>query len=822
MTLDLRVAARTLRRSPGFALGAVVILAVGIGMNTALFSAMRATLLTDPPYPEHERLVVLDLMESSTARPGPPRAFPWSYPKFRMLRELELPLESSAAYAGRSFTITGAGAASSAAGEYATAEYFDVLGVTPAVGRFFTASEDEEGAPAVVVISHGFWEDRLGADPSAVGRSLTVEGRAFTIVGVTPPGFSGLTGRARLWLPVHGAVHLGAPFLVEQAQAHWLVTVARVVPDTDRTALSQRMSEAGRTIDEAWPDSDPTVVRGGAARSLAEARVNSEARTSLLVLAAGAGLLLLIACANLAVLLVARTSTRRREAAVRIALGGGRWSVARAFLSEALLLALGGGAAGVLIARVSLQSLTAIWPDRFTEAGMGVGASPVDTAGLDSEVLAFALVAALLTGLIFGVFPAMSASGEDPAERLRGSRATEGGGIWSVRAWLVGGQVALALVLLVSAGLLVRTLVSLQAVERGFDPEGLVTLRYALPSEGAWSDDPTAFHERYLERLQGLPGIESAANSCVAPLSGHCVITRVREAGGQRWGEGSRPSVGVNFVSDDFFRTLRIPVLSGRTFTSADQSDSRPVVVVSQRAAEELFPDGDALGSAIGFGTGLTPEDGTPAEVVGVVGDVLFDRPAAGVMAEVFVSHRQERGTGTVVARVRGDPSAALAGARAALAELDPDVPMVDVRTMSDLEARATGDTRLLSLLLTVFAGLSLLLACTGVWSVVSFGVARRRREIGLRVALGAEPGRVVRAMLAGGLRLTAAGLAVGVVAAWLGSQALRSVLFGVGPTDPVTFLGGGMLLLVVTVLAAWIPARSAARVDPMVVLRSE
>jgi predicted permease len=821
---DLRVAARTLLRAPGFSAAAVAVLALGVGVNTAIFSAVRATLLQAPPYPDSERIVFLGLTDSSTVRGGPTQAFPWSYPKFQALGDVpDLPLDATAAYARRSLSLTGIGAAAYLAAEFVTPGYLGILGRSPGLGRDFDDGDDVEGGPMVVILAHALWLERFGGDTSVLGRTVTLNGRTVEVIGVAPAGFRGLTGQASLWVPVNTGAALTAPFLVRGAQAHWLRAIGRLTSTGDVAALDERMRVAGASIEALYPDSDPTVVRGGQAESFAQALVNPQARTSLLVLAAAGLLLLLVACANLAGLLLARAHARGREAAVRVALGAGRWRVARTFLAEALLLAGVGGLAGVGVARAGVAALGTLWPTRFVESSWQLRAPGVDAVGLDPWVLAFAASVAVGSGLLFGVLPALSVGQAEPAARLRaGVHGPTRRARPEARALLVTGEMALALVLLVGAGLLLRSLGALQQVERGFDPQGLVTFDIAIPRGSRWDDQAAAFHERYLERLRALPGVQAAALGCVAPLSGHCMITGVRTAGGREWSEGSRPAIGVHYVSDDFFATLGIPVLEGRTFSSLDQADSPPVVVLSRSAAEGLFADGRALGEAIEMGTGLTPQGGAGAEVVGVVGDVLFDRPANGTMHEVFVSHRQEEGGSTVFLKVAGEPLGVVPGARAALAELDPDVPLFGVRTVSDLEAAASGDTRILSQLLAGFAALALLLACTGVWAVVTFAVTRRTREIGLRLALGADAGSVVRTVLRQGLVLSGAGLAVGGLGAWAGTRLLGSVLFGVGTADPWSFAGASAVLLAVATLASWIPARRATRVDPMVALRAD
>ncbi len=824
--MDVRVAVRTLRKAPGFTAASVLVLALGIGANSAVFSAVRATLLSRPPFPNADRLVFLDLTDSSTTRPGPPRAFPWSYPKYEVLAGArDVPLEVSAAYARRAVTLMGEGDARYSSAEFVTADYFRVLGERPSAGRDFTAADEARDADLVVILGHGLWRERFGGDPEIVGRSVVLNGRSVTVVGIGPVGFQGLTGQARLWLPVHtGAALLGAPFLVTGAQAHWLRVIGRMRAGATLAALDQRMRSLGQTVEETYPDSDPTVVRGGAAESMSSARVNEQARRSLLVLGAAAALLLLVACANLAGLLAARADDRFREAAVRVALGAGRWRVARGFLVEALVLALLGGVLAVGVAAYGVQALSAFWPSRFLEATWNVRAAPVGSVGLDGSVLVFAGAVAALVGLLFGAAPALSVSQADPGRHLKAGAIPAGGGKRGVtlRGALVSGEIALALVLLVGAGLLLRSLRELQHVDRGYRPGNLVAFEFSIPRSSPLVQDEASFTERYLARLSAVPDVESATLACVPPLGGHCLITGVRRAGARTWSEGARPTIGVNFVSDSFFETLGVPVLEGRTFTSEDRAGSPPVVVLSRMAAERLFPDGDALGGKVAMGIGLTPQDGGSADVIGVVGDVLYDRPEQGAMPDAYVSHRQQSETGTVILRTRGEPLAVVPAARAALAEMAPDVPIFDVRTVQDLEASASADTRVLGILLSIFAVLALLLACTGVWAVVAFSVARRTREIGLRVALGADPRAVVRLVVRAGVTLATIGLIVGGLGAWAISRLLRGVLFGVGSNDPVAFMAAGAVLFGVACLAAWLPARRASLVEPMEALRAE
>ena len=834
---DLKVAVRTLAKTPGFTAAAVVVLALGVGGNTAIFSALRATLLSPPPFPDAERLVLLDLTDSSSVRPGAPRAIPWSYPKYQVMVGMrDLPLEGSAAYARRPVTLTGQGDASYLDGEAITPGYLRVLGLTPTLGRDFTPSDDADGANLSVILEYGFWRERFGADPGVVGRSIMLNGRAVTVVGIGPRGFKGLTGTARLWMPIHTGAALISPILVRGTQAHWLRVVARMRPATDLAALNERMKAVGRTVEATYPARDPTAVRAGAAESLVSARVNPEGRRSLLILGVASVLLLLVACANLAGLLGARAIDRSREAAVRVALGAGRWRVARGFLAEALVLALVGGALAVGVAAYGVKGLAALWPDRFLDASWGVRAAGLGGVGVDGTVLAFAGAAAVLAGLLFGAVPALTAGRSDPVRELRGGSIPPVGltRLVSLRSALVTGEIALALVLLVGAGLLIRSLRELQQVGRGFRADNLVAFRYEVPRTSRLAAEPAQFAEQYLARLSALPDVESASITCDLPLSGrHCMITDVRQAGGRTWSQGSRPSIGVHPVSDSFFETLGVRLLRGRTFTSVDQHGSRPVVVLSETAVKRLFPDGDALGNTLAMGIDLTPEvgpgvqvtggEGPTAEVIGVVGDVLYDRPEQGFMPEAYVSHRQDdEGNSAVLLRTKGESLAAVAEARAVMTELAPDVPLFDVTTVDDLEAAVSADTRVLSVLLSTFAALALLLACTGVWAVVAFAVARRTRELGLRVALGANPASAAVLVVKGGVALAVLGLVLGSAGAWAAARLLRGALYGVGPSDPISFLSAGAVLLGVACVAAWLPARRATRVQPMEALRAE
>lgn len=834
---EFKLAFRRLLKAPLFTAAAVALLAIGIGGNTAIFSAIRGALLSPPPYRDAGSLALLDLTDSSTTRPGAPRPIPWSFPKYQLLAGLDLPLETSAVFAVRAFTLTGAGDATRLSGELVSEDYFAVLGIDPALGRTTGPTDHTAGATLTVVLEHGIWRDRYGGDRSAIGSIMNLNGHAVTIIGVAPPGFRGISGTARMWIPVESAATLIAPELVAGAQAHWLRSVGRLIPEADLAVLNSRMAEAGRVIEETYPTSDPTVVRSASAQPLADAMVNDQARQSLLILGSATLLLLLGTCANLAGLLRARAADRTRDSAVRLALGAGRWRLARSWLAEALLLAVLGGAASVIVAALGLKGLATIWPDRFFFSSWNVKAAGIDVAGIGATGLIFVGLATVATGLLLGAIPAVAATRALNTDALRGGNVAPGGHPrWGgSRSFLVVGQIALAVVLLVGAGLLLRSLAELERVDRGFRPGNLVAFDLAIHGgAGIDGDRGTRLAENVLAQLANLPGVESAALACVPPLGGHCLITGVGSAGTQQWPQESQPRVGVQYVSDDYFMTLGVPLLRGRSFNTADHFGP-PVVILSESAARWLFPDGNALGRPVALGIDLVPakqpapaveRTGTAssatAEVIGVVGDVLYSRPDQGTMPDVYLSNGQQGGATTVIMRTLGDELRPLREARALIGRIAPEVPLYNVRTIEQLERESTAETSVLAILLSVFAAMTAALACTGVWAIVATAVAQRTREFGLRMALGAAPSTILTVVVRHGMALALSGLLLGGGAAWGLSRLIRGILYGVSPSDAVTYLAAGLGLLLVSFLATVVPASRTIRVQPMAALRTE
>jgi len=824
---DIRIAARSLRRAPGFTLAATIVLALGIGANTTVFSALERAVLAPSGYPAADRLVIVD--HTWRRRDGgAPENFPWSWPKFRSFQEARPgAIAAAAGYASRSVTVTEPGTPTRESIELVTSGYFPVLGRNPVLGRAFTVSEDEPGITPIAVVSHGFWRSRLGGDPGAVGTSITLNGTRVEVVGVAPAGFSGLSGRAELWIPMAAAASFFSPVLLRGREAHWFRVVGRLSEGATLAEARDQVTALGRAIGEEVPPQDPEDVYGAGLRSFDDVRVNEDARAAVFLLAAAAGLVLLVACANLSGLLLARSRRLARDEAVRRAVGASRWRLVRASLVESFLLAGLGGLAGLGLSAWGVRAMAAAWPSQFTSSGGGeLRVMDPSSLALDSRVLGFALLVTALTATLFGVVPALRASQADVAGRLReGSGATRpvrrALGL-DGRAALVGAQVALALVLLVGAGLVGGSVLRLLDVDEGFDTRALLTFSYAIPATSASADDPNAFHAAFRDRVASLPGVTGVTSGC-PPLEGYCWTTLVRAIeGAPEIPQGEGPQVAVNMVGDRTFATLGIPLLRGRELDERDGTDRVPAVVISRQAAESLFPGQDPLGRRIQLGVGADDKDDL-AEIVGVVGDVLYRGPDEEILPQAYYSWRDypERAV-TMMVRTAGDPLASLPAIRAELGTMDRTLAIYGVSTMDQAMARSMGDRSVVLVLLALFAGVTLLLAATGTWGIVAYQIADRRRELGLRMALGAGRSSVLGMVLRQATRTAGLGLVVGLAGAWAGSQLLDTFLFQTRPTDPLAYGVAATLLLGVVLTASWLPARRATRVAPVEALRAD
>ncbi|MFW6078494.1 MAG: ADOP family duplicated permease [Gemmatimonadota bacterium] len=824
---DVRDAWRRVRSRPGFAAVVVLVLGLGIGANATLFSALEAALLKSAPYPDADRLVIADLLTTSSEAGSPADTLQWSYPKYEAASEALRSVERLAAYRPQTGTLTGVSAAERIGFEYVSPSYFELLGVRPVVGRSFTGAEEDPGAAAVALLGHGLWQRRYGGDPGVVGRTVTFEGESLEVVGVLPAGFRGLSGAAELWVPVAGAATIQGPRRLELAWAHWLRAIGRLRAGVTIEAAREEAEAVGVVLNERFPNpNEPGDRHGMTLTPLVDARVNPVARLAIAAVGVAAGLLLIIACANVGGLFLARATARRGELAVRAALGAGRARLVRGFAVESVMLAAAGGAVAVALAVWGQGPVR--WAVRNalgTSGGRGLEFLDPDTLAVDGTVLALAIGLALATGLAFAILPARIASRLDLTGRLRAARPGAVGRTRDraelVRGGLVAGQLALTLVLLAGTGLVGASFARLAAVDVGYGNADVLMLGFDR-GPGPAPDDVRAFERDMLERISGLPGVESVAVVPCAPLGGRCEIVGVDQVDERRVEPDPSRAALAYPVSDGYFETLEIPVLEGRTFSEGDAPGGRPVVVVNEAAAREYFPDGSPIGHRLGLTHSLT-EDG-PAEIVGVVKDVRYGELEEPAMPAVYLSRRQAPvGYGTlVVATAGGEPLEVVGAVRGVVAELDPDLPLFDVTTLAAREAVATARTRVVLGLLGAFGLTGLLLAAVGLYGAISYSVVRRTREIGLRIALGAGTRRVVRTVLASPALLVAAGTAGGVLGAVILTRFVEGLLFGVEPSDPRVLIAAAVVLLGVAAVAAWAPARRAARLDPAEVLKGE
>lgn len=817
---DFRHAVRSLGKTPGLVTAVVLILAVGIGGSTAVFGAVHAVLLRSLAFPQADRLVRVFSARAPKGSLSPASGdggtvlYTVSPPDFTDWRRENRVFSELAATNEGSYALTGDGPAEQVPGAEASGGFFTVMGVKPQSGRTFTPDDDQVDAPEVAVLGYGLWQRRFGADPGVIGQTARFDGVAYTIVGVMPPGFT-YPGGSEVWLPIRFTAH----DLTTQRGAHYLDVIGRLRPGVELQQARADIRGIAAQLREAYPKTN--AESSADVRTLRETLVGN-ARPPLLMLLAAVGLVLLIACTNVASLLMVRGLSRQREFAIRSALGAGRGRLVRALLSESLLLALAGGAAGTLVA---------VWGVSLM-AHLGTAGIPLlDRATVNGPVLAFALVLSMATGVLFGLLPAWQASGFDRlAERLKdeGRTASGGRGKRRTRNALVIVELALALVLLAGAGLLMKSFIQLEQVDLGFDRKGILTFGVSLPE--AKYTEPTQSAEFYRaldERLEALPGVERAAAVFGPPLSGFRYSISAHDVDGRLLGdaEQDRLSVQVRIVTPGYFRTLGVPLRSGRDIGATDRAGTPPVLVVNEAAARMLWPGEDPLGHRFTIGTTFGLGRGRAGgQVVGVVGNMRERGPAAPIWPTIFLAHQQfPVGYMGVAMRTAGDPTALVQTARRALAELDPDVPPFQVRTMEQLVSASVAQPRLYTELLAIFAAVAVLLAAFGIYGLLAHTVVQRTREIGVRVALGASRKDVVRLVVRQAAGLSAVGIGAGLATVAILTRAiggLNSFLFQVRPSDPVVLLLVGLGLLAVALGASYLPARRAAGVEPMEVLR--
>jgi putative ABC transport system permease protein len=793
---DLRYAFRTLRKSPGFTAAAVVLLALGIGANTAVFSVVHAVLLRPLPYLQPERLVLMARSDRNAV----------SIPEYQFWSQHASAYTSSAGYDGAADRSLDTGAGF----EWikvtrVTQNFLKTLGIAPALGREFNADEGRQGGPQAIVLSDALWRRMFGGAPDVLGRTVTLGETSYTVAGVLPRDFW-LSPTSDALVPLQPSGSVGDKGTNTTMIARLKPGVSLRQAEAERAALTESFRKTGvMDLDAGYLGLMPVSY---------QAVLTGDVRTRLLLLAGAVGLLLLIACSNLAGLLMARMAARNKEIAVRLALGSTTWRLLWQSGIENLLLSVAGGLAGLLVGAWLLAGLLALAPFSLPAAG---------AIGLDQPVLWFTFAVALGTSLLFSLAPLAASARIDISEALKsGSRKAKGGA--KTRSILVTAQVALTVTLLVSAALLIQTLSRLHRQELGFSPQGVLTFATPLPVERENNvANRRAFEAAMLERLKALPGVHSAAVVSVLPLAGSNNYPVEREG----HPEQSIGGMEIRRVSPEYFETMGIRILRGRPFLATDRDTSRPVIVVTETLARQWWGQGDPLGDRIAVGRykgqDFEPRTDEPIrEVVGVVADTRRRDVKEPPRATVYVPSEQSAWNGMNWV-VRGDfPPGSAARLRQAVAEVDPRQRVDRIRTMEDIVEGSTATSRFDAWLFGIFAGVALLLTAAGIYGLLAFSVARRAREIGLRIALGASRPRLIRQILGQGLTLIAIGLVAGLAGAAVVARSLSSLLFNVRPADPFSYAAVAVLLLTVGFLAGYLPARRAARVDPMVVLRQD
>jgi putative ABC transport system permease protein len=823
MIQDLRFAVRMLLKRKGFTFVAVLALALGIGANTAIFSVVNALLLRPLPYRQPDQLVKLFQAQPDAAKGA--LSSVWAYPRFEILRDQNQSFSDVAGFTENPYNLSGADEPERLRVEMVSASYFPMLGINAAVGRTFAAEEDRTpGANLGALLSFGLWQRRFGGDPQVIGKTIELDRHVFTVVGVLPPGFRGQNGTADAWVTMMAAPTLRYRRILTNPNGYWVQAIARL---KDGVSIAQAQAELPRIsqqIEQQFPSPKDTLAEGAKVPAIAPlqaAKVDPAIKKSFLILLAAVGLVLLIACANVANLLLVQSVARKREFALRAALGAGRLRLLRQLITESLLLALLGGVLGVIVARLGLELLRNFRPsDNAQFWSSYTRAFDFFTINLDWRVLSFNFALALLTGLIFGLTPALQSSLANVNEALKegtgGSKTGfHGLGKLNLRGLLMVSEIALSLVLLIGAGLMIKSLARLQSVNLGFAPENLLTM--AVPSRGAKPE----FYERLLARVQVLPGVESASLGSTAPLLGYASKTMIDIEGRT---DIKETGVGFLSVSPEYFKTLSINLLKGRVFNSQDRTGAPRVAVINQAAAEKFFPNEDPIGKRVRPYVDAEYETTEKSvAIVGVVADVRYGRLEDAIEPDIYLSSLQPTDAAqTLIVRTTVDPATLTAAVRREVSALDRNVPLTGIQTMKERAGEVTSRTRFITVLLGFFAGLALLLASVGIYGVMAYSVSARQRELGIRIALGAQRRAVLRLVLREGATLIVGGLALGILVAWGSLRVLQSQLYGLSTSDPLTFGVVASLLAVVALLACWIPARRAAKVDPLVALRYE
>jgi putative ABC transport system permease protein len=802
LTHDIRYALRLLYRQPSFTIVAVITLALGIGATTAVFTVVNGVLLRPLPYREPDRLV--QLFNGRNGR----LSVSYSPPNYRDVTTGSGVFAGATAITPSSANLIGNGDPQQLDGANVTTSFFTVLGATPQRGRAFADADGTEGAPAVVVVSDGLWRRQFGARSDIVGSTLRLDGKPFTVIGVAPPDLT-IPAGAEYWRPL---IFSSDNLSDKQRGAQWVGAIARLKPGVTLEQANGAMAIVARRLSEQYPNTNKDRVM--TAMRLHD-RIVRGIRPALLILLGAVTLVLLVACVNVANLLLARANSRAREVAVRAAVGAGRARLIQQFLAESVVLGAAGAAAGLAVAYWAIRALVALGPSRIPRLA---------EVGFDWRVLMFVVTVAMATSIVFGLVPALATTGRSFARLI----STAGRGLVGeagprLRRTLVVAEMALAVVLLVAAGLLMRSYQRISHVDPGFSPDHVLTFAIGLPeSKYKTSAEASGFVQAFVDSLAARPGVEAAAGVFGLPLddnfSASSSFTRPGEAD-----SADSPSVGMRIVTPDYFKALRIPLRGGRLFDGHDDETGAEVVVINEEAARRYWPGMNPIGQQLHLGVRLAEARSGQKTIVGVVGDVKKNGLDATPAPEVYLPHKQHAVDSlTIVVRTAGEPAAFVSVARADLANLDRELPISAVRTMDEVVGRSIVERRFMMVLLGTFAAVAILLAAIGVYGVLAYIVSQRTQEIGVRLAIGASPADVVRLFLREGVALAASGLLIGVVSALAAGRVLASLLFGVTTTDPLTFVGVTLALGIAAFCASYLPARRAAAVDPMTALRTD
>jgi putative ABC transport system permease protein len=808
LSRDLRFALRMLRKSPGFTAVAMLTLAIAIGANTAIFSFVDGVLLKPLPYDDPDRIVRIMEKPPQGERNG------ISTLNFLDWQQQNEVFDFHSAQAGGAVTMTGGTEPVQLRGGRVSADFFKIFGIQAALGRTFLPGEDQLGKDDVAVLSHAFWRSEFGADPSIVNRTILLDNRPHTVIGVLPEGSAFDRSFSQIWRPLaFQPSNMTRDF-------HWLVSFARLKEGVSLHQAQAAMDAIGARIAKDYPDSNKGW--GVIVERYADTLVGAELRTGLLVLMAATALVLLIGCANLANLALARGVSREREVVVRASLGAGRWLLVRQFLVEHVLLSVFGGALGIFVGYLTMKGMLSLLPPFAFAREFSVS--------MDGRVLLFAMTVAIVTGVLFGLAPALQATRPDLASAMKeDNRSSSGTGARKrLRDALVVVEVALAFVLLVGSGLMMRSFLGLMRVDAGFDGTNLLTMRLPMATESMPDAEQM---NRYLRdvrtAVEAVPGVREAAYSCAPPMQGTCYGMPMQIAGQPMVDRANRRGGFYKIVSPSYFSTLGIPMVKGRALSDRDTRNAPPALVMNERLARRFFENADPIGQhiliqeVIPGKTELGPD--VSWEVVGVIRDEKIGGPADTQSAGVYVSNEQSPVYGMVLnVRTTVEPASLQRSITAAIRSINKDQAISDVRTVEQIREQAMGSRRLQSVLLTVFGGVALILAGLGVYGVISYSVLQRTRELGIRAALGASEASLLRLALDRGVLLTVLGLVIGVGGALALTRLMGTLLYGVGPRDPATMVSAAVVLGLVAVAASYVPSRRATRVDPIIALRYE